>query len=210
MFGMVGFLKDLRVLTREMKSVTSITKGLGFLVNLNLRFCISRHVIHAKHTDIHPQIEGPVLLKSNTYFPWSFSSTWGLEPMPRDCWEPAIDLGLLIPASFFSVSHLHQTHNLWLWFYGRMQCLRESHKLALRGKWILETVQSIILHMGEAARRASNSKRTQYTSAQCLQQFRLLTEIQTMLHEAAPLCHSCNEVSGMTHTSEAYLHVQNV
>lgn len=91
-----------------------------------------------------------------------------------------------------------------------MQCLRESHKVALRGKWILETVQSIILHMGEAARRASNSKRTQYTSAQCLQQFRLLTEIQTMLHEAAPLCHSCNEVSGMTHTSEAYLHVQNV
>lgn len=90
-----------------------------------------------------------------------------------------------------------------------MQFLRQSHKLALRGRWRLETLQLITLDMGEAARYVSNSKRTQYTSAQCLQQFRLLTEIQTMLHEAAPVCHSCDEVR-MTHTSEAYLHVQNV
>lgn len=164
-------------------------------------------MVHAKHADMRPQIKDLVLLKSNTHFPWSFSSTCRLEPMPRDlrAWH-----WLGIPASFFSVSNLHQTHNLWLWFYGRIQCPKGSHKLGLRGRWILEMVQLIILHMGEAARRVSNSKRTQYTSAQCLQQFRLLTEIQTLLHEAAPVCHSWDEVGGMTHTSEAYLHVQNV
>lgn len=64
--------------------------------------------------------------------------------------------------------------------------------------------------MGKAARHVRNSKRTQCTSALSLQQFRLLREIQTLLHEAAPPCHSCAEVGGMTHTSEACLHVQNV
>lgn len=32
MFGMLGFLKDPRVLTKEIKSVASNTKGLGFLI----------------------------------------------------------------------------------------------------------------------------------------------------------------------------------
>lgn len=165
--------------------------------------------MHAKHTDIHPQIESPVLLKSNFYFPWLFSSTCRLEPMLRDWWEPGIDLGFLIPASFFAVSHLHQTHNLWLWFYGRMQCLRQSHKLALRGSWILEMVQSITLHMGETARHVSNSKRTQYTSAQCLQQFSLLTEIHTAPWGCSSLP-QFDEVGTMTHTSQACLCIQNV
>lgn len=64
--------------------------------------------------------------------------------------------------------------------------------------------------MGEAqGMLAAKGHNTVPAAVQCLQQFRLLTEIQTMLHEAAPLCHSCDEV-GMTHTCEAYLHVQNV
>lgn len=117
-------------------------------------------------------------------------------------------LGLVDSSLFLFCLPPHQTHNLWLWLYGRVQCLRQSQKLVQRGRWILEMVQLITLHMREAARHVRNSKRTQ--SARCLQQFRLLRELLTLLQEAAPPHHSCDKVGGMTHTSEACLHVQDV
>lgn len=206
---MVGFLKDL-ILTREIKSVTSITKGLGFLITwififLSVDVFCMLSTCDVRHTSTNRKSSGLKIKYLFSLIIQQYLQVWAHAKGLMRAWHW---FGL-VDSSLFPVSYLHQTHNLWLWFYGRMQFLRQSHKVALRGRWRLETLQSITLDIGEAARHVSNSKTTQYTSAQCLQQFRLLTEIQTMLHEAAPVCHSCDEVR-MTHTSEAYLHVQNV